>query len=114
VVANLLSNALKFTPSGGNIRLGAKQRGSAVVVEVRDTGRGMSREEQKGLFEPYHRLDRDPSGGLGLGLALCKMLVELHGGEMWVRSNVGRGSTFGFSLPLEAADEHAVESVEER
>ena len=114
VVANLLSNALKFTPLGGNIRLGAKQRGSAVVVEVRDTGRGMSREEQKGLFEPYHRLDREPSGGLGLGLALCKMLVELHGGEMWVRSNVGRGSTFGFSLPLEAADEHAIESEEER
>ena len=114
VVTNLLSNALKFTPSGGNIRLGARQRGSAVVVEVRDTGRGMSREEQKGLFEPYHRLDKDSSGGLGLGLALCKMLVELHGGQIWVRSNVGRGSTFGFSLPLEAADEHAIESEEER
>ncbi|TET16386.1 MAG: PAS domain S-box protein [Dehalococcoidia bacterium] len=114
VVTNLLSNALKFTPLGGNIRLGARQRGSTVVVEVRDTGRGMSKEEQKGLFEPYHRLDRDPSGGLGLGLALCKMLVELHGGQIWVRSNVGRGSTFGFSLPLEAADEHAIESEEER
>jgi len=110
VVTNLLSNALKFTPLGGNIRLGARQRGSAVVVEVRDTGRGMSKEEQKGLFEPYHRLDREPSGGLGLGLALCRMLVELHGGQIWVRSNVGRGSIFGFSLPLEVADEQAVES----
>ncbi|TET74826.1 MAG: response regulator, partial [Dehalococcoidia bacterium] len=110
VITNLLGNAFKFTPVAGSITLRAKEKDAALVVEVRDTGPGMSKEEQKRLFEPYRRLHREPSGGLGLGLALCKTLVELHGGQIWVRSNVGRGSTFGFSLPLEAADEQAVES----
>ena len=110
VITNLLGNAFKFTPVAGSITLRAKEKDAALVVEVRDTGPGMSKEEQKRLFEPYHRLHREPSGGLGLGLSLCKTLVELHGGQIWVRSNVGRGSTFGFSLPLEAADEQAVES----
>lgn len=110
VVTNLLGNAFKFTPVAGSITLRAKEKDAALVVEVRDTGPGMSKEEQKRLFEPYHRLHREPPGGLGLGLSLCKTLVELHGGQIWVRSNVGRGSTFGFSLPLEAADEQAVES----
>ncbi len=109
VVTNLLGNAFKFTPVAGSITLRAKVRDAALVVEVRDTGRGMSKEEQKQLFEPYHRLHSEPSGGLGLGLALCKTLVELHGGQIWVRSNVGRGSTFGFSLPLGAAEGRAVE-----
>ncbi len=107
IVANLLSNALKFTPVGGNIKLGAKQKDAALVVEVRDMGRGIPKEDQKFLFEPYHRLQTEPSGGLGLGLALCRMLVELHGGQIWVRSQVGKGSTFGFSLPLETADKQA-------
>jgi len=107
IVANLLSNALKFTPVGGNIKLGAKQKDAALVVEVRDVGHGIPKEDQKFLFEPYHRLQTEPSGGLGLGLALCRMLVELHGGQIWVRSQVGKGSTFGFSLPLETADKQA-------
>jgi two-component system KDP operon response regulator KdpE len=92
------------------VKLGAKQKNSSLVVEVRDTGRGISKEEQKWLFEPYHRMKTEPSGGLGLGLALCKTLVELHGGQIWVRSNVGRGSTFGFSLPLEGAAAPVLES----
>jgi PAS domain S-box-containing protein len=107
IVANLLSNALKFTPVGGNIKLGAKQKDAALVVEVRDVGHGIPKEDQKFLFEPYHRLQTEPSRGLGLGLALCRMLVELHGGQIWVRSQVGKGSTFGFSLPLETADKQA-------
>jgi len=110
VVTNLLGNAFKFTPVAGSITLRAKEKDAALVVEVRDTGRGISKEEQKRLFEPYHRLHREPSAGLGLGLALCKTLVELHGGQIWVRSNAGRGSTFGFSLPLEATAGQAVES----
>jgi two-component system KDP operon response regulator KdpE len=100
IITNLLNNAIKFTPVGGNIKLGARQKESAVIVEVKDTGRGISKEDQRLLFEPYQRLQRDSSVGLGLGLALCKTLIELHNGQIWVKSNVGKGSTFGFSLPL--------------
>jgi len=104
ILLNLLENAVKFTPKGGKISLKAMEKDGLAIIEVRDTGRGISREEQKRLFEPYHRLvsDRSRFSGLGLGLALCKTLVELHGGEIWVRSQPGKGSTFAFSLPLES------------
>lgn len=102
VVLNLLINASKFTPEGGKITLKAEEKDSTLVVEVQDTGRGISEEEQRRLFQPYHRQmsDRERLSGLGLGLALCKHLVELSGGKIWVTSQVGRGSTFAFSLPL--------------
>lgn len=116
VVVNLLSNAVKFSPVRGTITLRAKVKDSSIIVEVQDTGRGISKEEQKHLFEPYHRLQRDGKGpsGLGLGLSLSKTLIELHGGEIWAKSRAGRGATFGFSLPLEEAGrlESAVESVQ--
>ncbi len=107
VVLNLLNNAAKFTPERGEIILRAREDGTSLIVEVQDTGRGITEEEQKRLFEPYHRLesDREYLSGLGLGLALCKTLVELHGGRIWVESQAGKGSTFGFSVPLEAAGE---------
>ncbi len=103
IVLNLLNNAFKFTPDGGEITLRARQEDGDLVVEVQDTGRGIAEEEQQRLFEPYHRVDADREcmAGLGLGLALCKTLVELHGGRIWVESAPGKGSTFGFSLPLE-------------
>ncbi len=102
VVLNLLINASKFTPEGGKITLKAKTKDATLVIEVQDTGPGISEEEQQRLFRPYHRQinDRDHLSGLGLGLALCKYLVELHGGNIWVESQVGKGSTFGFSIPL--------------
>ena len=106
VVLNLINNALKFTPAGGKIILRARQDGAnLIIVEVQDTGRGISEEEQQRLFQPYHQLasDRARLGGLGLGLALSKRLVELHGGQMWVKSQKDKGSTFGFSVPLKAA-----------
>jgi two-component system KDP operon response regulator KdpE len=112
VLTNLLDNALKFTPPGGNIKLGAKLKDNEVVIEVRDTGRGISKEEQTSLFQPLRRPKGEASEGLGLGLALCKMLVELHGGKIWVKSSVGRGSTFGFSLPLEPIDKQVIEPKE--
>jgi signal transduction histidine kinase len=109
VVLNLLNNASKFTPDGGKIILRAREDDGNLVVEVQDTGRGISAEEQQRLFEPYHRLesDREHLSGLGLGLALCKTLVELHGGRIWVQSQAGKGSTFGFSVPLEADGKRA-------
>jgi two-component system KDP operon response regulator KdpE len=108
VVNNLLVNAFKFTAVGGSVKLTARRKNGDVVVEVKDSGRGIAKEEQKWLFEPYRRPQKEPSGGLGLGLALSKTLVELHGGQIWVKSNVGRGSTFGFSLPLEAGEARTV------
>jgi len=105
VVLNLINNAFKFTPAGGKITLRAKEDGVNLIVEVQDTGCGISEEERQWLFEPYHQLESDRArlSGLGLGLSLAKKLVELHGGEIWVKSQKGKGSTFSFSIPLEAA-----------
>ena len=104
IVMNLLNNALKFTPEGGHVLVRAREDESSLIVEVEDTGPGIPKKDQQRIFDPYHRResDRERLSGLGLGLALCKSLVELHGGEIWVRSRPGKGSTFGFSLPLEA------------
>jgi signal transduction histidine kinase len=102
VVVNLINNAVKFTPGGGTITLIAEERDDNLVVEITDTGSGISREDQVRLFEPYYRKigDRERLSGLGLGLALAKGFVELHGGRIWVKSDTGQGSTFGFSIPI--------------
>ena len=100
VLLNLLTNAIKFSGESGEIKLRLKKEGSEVVVEVKDNGPGISKEEQARLFTPYYRIeaDRQRFPGVGLGLALSKQLVELHGGKMWVESELGKGSTFAFSL----------------
>jgi signal transduction histidine kinase len=107
MVLNLLNNAFKFTPAGGSITVKARKDKSYLVVEVQDTGSGISEEEQKRLFEPYQQLERERArlAGLGLGLSLSKKLVELHGGQIWMQSEKGKGSTFGFSIPLEVNEQ---------
>ena len=72
------------------------------MVEVKDNGPGIPKKEQQRIFEPYQRrrTDRERLSGLGLGLSLCKYLVELHGGKIWLESQIGKGSTFAFSIPL--------------
>jgi len=107
VVQNLLGNALKFTPQGGTILLRAREKDSSLVVEVEDTGPGISPEDQERVFELYYRGrgTRDQPIGLGIGLALCKTLVEHHGGKIWLQSEKGKGSTFGFSIPLATEDQ---------
>jgi len=102
IVLNFINNAFKFTPAGGEITLRAREEVANLIVEIQDTGRGINEEEQKRLFQPYHRLesDREQLSGLGLGLVLSKKLVELHGGQIWVKSQKGKGSTFSFSVPL--------------
>ena len=109
VVLNLLNNAFKFTPSGGSIMVKASKEKDHLVVVVQDTGRGISKEEQERLFEPYQQLEAERTrlSGLGLGLSLAKKLVELHGGEIWVQSEKGKGSTFSFSLPLDVKEKPA-------
>ncbi len=102
VILNLLSNASKFTPEKGKINLKAYTKDTNFVVEIEDNGCGIAKKDQEWLFEPYHtlRTKGDRLSGLGLGLPLSKMLVELHGGQMCVKSRSGMGSTFSFSIPL--------------
>ena len=99
---NLLGNAIKFTPDGGEINIQTSLAGPMVRISVIDTGIGISSEDQKKLFTPFMQLDNSVSKqyeGTGLGLALVKELVELHGGRVWVESEPGKGSNFTFELP---------------
>ncbi len=102
IIQNLLNNALKYTEPGVTITLRVGTADKDVLIEIEDTGRGISRQKQRCLFTPYYRAikNKDYHGGLGLGLALCKILVELHGGQIWVESSSGNGAKFSFSLPL--------------
>jgi GAF domain-containing protein/two-component sensor histidine kinase len=108
VFQNMFSNAVKYTYDGGRIQVRAyMNRANMLQVDVEDNGVGMSREQQKKLFRPFYRADnplRDVAGGTGLGLAIAKQFVEQHGGEMWVQSEQGRGSTFSFIVPLEQSE----------
>jgi len=102
VVLNLLSNAIKFTPAGGTVDVSAARRDGVVRVSVTDTGAGIAPEDQARIFEEFQQAaaGREQREGTGLGLALSKRLVELHGGRIWVESEVGKGSTFVFTLPV--------------
>ena len=105
VVFNLLSNAVKFTPRGGRVDVSAARVDGEVRVAVADTGPGISPDDQERIFEEFQQA-KPPNGerpeGTGLGLALSRSLVELHGGRIWVESEPGKGSTFTFTLPVEA------------
>jgi PAS domain S-box-containing protein len=102
VIINLLSNASKFSPQGGRITFRARTQEGQLLVEVQDEGIGISPEEALHIFQPYHRVEQDrlKRPGLGLGLAVAKQIVEAHNGKIWVVGNVDRGSTFGFSVPI--------------
>jgi two-component system, NtrC family, sensor kinase len=103
VVFNLLSNAVKFTPEGGHVDVSAKRRDGEVLVAVQDTGPGIDPADRERIFEEFQQA-RDTNGerpeGTGLGLALSKSLIELHGGRIWVDSELGKGSTFTFTIPV--------------
>ena len=102
VVLNLLSNAVKFTPEGGRIRLQGDREDDTVRISVSDTGIGIAPEEQEAVFEEFRQVGSDQarkSEGTGLGLALARKFVELHGGRIWVASEVGKGSTFTITIP---------------
>ena len=108
VLYNYLGNAVKFTPLGGRVDLRAHEVGGWLRVEVEDNGVGIADDDLGKLFQPFSQVDSSLSrnyGGTGLGLALSKRLVELHGGEVWVRSAPDEGSCFGFSLPSTTGEE---------
>ena len=103
VIANLVHNAIKFTPAGGRITITSRVLNGSVVVDISDTGIGIPREELSRVFERFYKGDKARAGeGTGMGLAIAKHVVDAHGGNIWVESEEGRGSTFSFSLPLQS------------
>jgi signal transduction histidine kinase len=103
ILLNLLSNAVKFTPDGGRIDVTAHSAGDNIIVAVHDTGIGIAPEDQDAVFEEFRQVGRNYTSkqeGTGLGLALTRRFVELHGGRISVESKPGEGSTFTFTLPL--------------
>jgi two-component system phosphate regulon sensor histidine kinase PhoR len=100
VLTNLLHNAIKFTPAGGKIIVSAESEGESVLVSVEDTGIGIPAEDLPHVFERFYKVDKSRSSeGTGLGLAIAKHIIQAHDGEIWARSEGGRGSTFTFRLP---------------
>ena len=102
VLLNLLSNALKFTPEGGEIHVRAELRDGMAQISVTDSGVGIAPEDQEAVFEEFRQVGKaeKKAEGTGLGLAISRKFIELHGGRIWVKSQVGTGSTFAFTLPL--------------
>jgi two-component system sensor histidine kinase ChiS len=107
ILGNLFGNAIKFTSDGGRIWISISRRGSngdQLLVEVGDNGRGIARDHHELIFREFAQVDSSPSRphhGTGLGLAIARKLVELHAGEIWVESELGKGSRFFFTLPLQ-------------
>jgi signal transduction histidine kinase len=102
ILYNLLENAVKYSPPGGEVLISARPKDAYLVIGVSDQGIGISPADQAKLFAPFQRLEKRPSGvrGVGLGLLVCRRLVEAHGGRIWVESKPGRGSSFFFTMPL--------------
>jgi two-component system cell cycle sensor histidine kinase PleC len=114
VLANLIANAIKFTPEGGAVTVRVSRDGETVRTEVTDTGIGIPEGEQHRLFLPFSQLDMSATrkaGGTGLGLSISKALVEAHGGHIGVESRPGQGSTFWFTLPLRPPQDRGAVSV---
>jgi NtrC-family two-component system sensor histidine kinase KinB len=103
VLSNLISNALRYTPSGGHIRVTAEDCGEWVYLAVTDDGVGIPAEYRSRIFDKFVQVKGDAKAGSGLGLAICKEIVKAHGGSIWVDSTVGQGSTFTFTLKVAPA-----------
>jgi len=103
ILLNLLSNAVKFTPDGGRIDVSARRDTNNIVIAVHDTGIGIAAGDQQAVFEEFRQVGHDYTNkqeGTGLGLALTRKFVELHGGRIWLDSELGTDSTFTFTIPL--------------
>ncbi len=106
VLANLVSNALRFTPAGGEVRIAVKPAPLGVCFSVSDTGCGIPEEQLAHVFERHWRARPVARGSTGLGLYIAKGIVETHGGRIWVHSEVAVGSTFSFTLPGVPGEDH--------
>ena len=113
VVFNLLSNAVKFTPEGGSIVVTSARVNGDAQVSVTDTGPGIAAEDHERIFEEFQQtaVGVEHREGTGLGLALSRRLVELHGGRLWVESELGCGSRFVFTVPIEEESRNGPQNV---
>jgi signal transduction histidine kinase len=101
IIKNLLDNAVKYSPQGGPIRVFVKNEKDDLVIAVSDTGIGISKADQDKLFKAHERVgNKTAFKGTGIGLLVCRKLVETHGGKIWVESELGKGSTFFFTIPI--------------
>lgn len=110
VLENLIENAMRYTPAGGKISVGVRAAGERVAMQVTDSGRGIAQEDLGSVFDRYYRADRGESGDAGhagLGLAIARRIVELHGGEIRVESTLGQGTTFTVELAAASAAQPA-------
>jgi PAS domain S-box-containing protein len=105
VLLNLIENAVKFTPEGGKIWIGAQRNVDYILMWVKDSGPGISPSDQERVFEKFTRLDSEAPRGFGLGLAFCRLAIEGHGGRIWVESEDRLGSSFKFTLPISDSPE---------
>jgi two-component system sensor histidine kinase KdpD len=100
VMINLLENALKYAPAGTPIEISASAGDQELLVEVLDRGPGLPAGEETRIFDKFYRLQPDREGGVGLGLTICRGIIEAHGGRIWAENRMGGGAVFRFSLPL--------------
>jgi signal transduction histidine kinase len=105
IFINLLSNAFKFTDEGGQVSIIARQNDPSILVEIRDTGMGIPKDKLQMIFDEFYQVEGGKYGGAGLGLAIARRLIEEHGGNIWATSELGKGSTFYFTLPLSVENE---------
>jgi signal transduction histidine kinase len=99
IFVNLLSNSVKFTSDGGQIKIIARRKDDYILHEIRDTGIGIPKDKIERVFDEFYQVETGKHGGTGLGLAITKRLVEEHGGKIWVESQLGKGTTFYFTIP---------------
>src|SRR5690606_21795255 len=104
VVANLIDNAVKYSPDGGEVRASLREEAGSAILTISDQGPGLSDDQQTRLFQPFSRVGETTLVGSGLGLFIAKGIVESHGGRIWVDSEPNRGSTFTVRLPLRSPD----------
>ena len=115
ILANLMSNAIKFTPAGGHIEIAAEADGQDMVLSVKDDGIGIPEEAQDRVFDRFYQVEeslRREHGGIGLGLCIAKAMVELHGGSIWLDSVAGEGSTFYCRIPIEGPPVERARGIE--
>lgn len=114
VLINLLENAIKFTPTEGKIQIGARPQDDWLHIWIKDNGPGIAPSDQERIFEKFTRLrGKDKPGGLGVGLAFCRLAVQAHGGRIWVESKTGHGTAFTFALPRATEAQIAAARAEE-
>jgi len=106
IFVNILSNAVKFTSDGGQIKIVARRKDDDILHEIRDTGIGIPKEKIERVFDEFYQVETGKHGGAGLGLAITKRLVEEHGGKIWVESQLGKGTTFYFTIPCSKENEN--------